>query len=48
MKKTLCLIFSVVLVVLLSGCETVKGIGRDITNTSDAVQKSITGGSTRH
>lgn len=30
-----------VLSAVLCGCETVKGVGRDITNTGDAVERSI-------
>ncbi|MFY0635832.1 MAG: entericidin, EcnA/B family [Vannielia sp.] len=26
---------------LLSACETVKGVGRDVTNTADAVQNAF-------
>lgn len=30
--------------VVLSGCETVKGIGRDIEGASTTVQRSLSGG----
>lgn len=29
-------------VLVLAGCETVKGVGRDIVNTSDGVQRMMT------
>lgn len=32
-------------VVFLTGCETVKGVGRDITGASTVVQESFSGGS---
>ena len=33
----------VVLCVSLSGCETVKGVGRDISGAADSVQKGLSG-----
>ncbi len=32
------LAFALTFLTLLSACETVKGVGRDVTNTADAVQ----------
>lgn len=29
------------LIALIAGCETVKGVGRDITGTGEAVQKAL-------
>ncbi|QDC09069.1 entericidin, EcnA/B family [Oceanicola sp. D3] len=33
--------FALIALTLLSACETVKGVGRDVTNTADAVQNAF-------
>lgn len=41
--RTLSAVISLILTaVTLAGCETVKGVGRDIVNTSDGVQHLMT------
>lgn len=45
-RKGSFLIFPTALLMLfLSGCETVKGVGRDIEGASTSIQKSMSGGS---
>ena len=29
------------LIVILAGCETIKGVGRDIENTGEAIDRSV-------
>lgn len=41
MKKLFSFIALVVFAATVAGCETVKGVGRDITGASDSVQKSF-------
>ena len=41
MKSVFLAVLVLISVVALAGCETVKGVGRDITNSSDAVQQAI-------
>ncbi len=41
--RALAAVVSLILIaVILAGCETVKGVGRDIVNTSDGVQRLMT------
>ena len=41
MKRTLAAGVLLTLTLLAAGCETMKGVGRDITNTGEAVQRSL-------
>jgi predicted small secreted protein len=41
MNRAILSIIGLSAMLALAGCETVKGIGRDITNTSDAVQQTF-------
>ena len=40
MKKVIALIFAMVTLVAFSGCETVKGVGKDVQKAGDAIEKS--------
>jgi len=42
MKKFYPLIFSLMVVITVSGCETIKGLGQDIQNTGDNVWEAVT------
>ena len=44
MKKILILFVGVILVSTLIGCETVKGIGKDIENTGDNIWEGLNRG----
>jgi predicted small secreted protein len=41
MKRTFYFFAALVLVCSLAGCETVKGVGRDITGASSSVQEAM-------
>ena len=43
MKKLLLLVAGCALVFSLLGCETLKGIGKDIANTGDNIQDAVNG-----
>ncbi len=40
--KIMGVIVALLAVVVISGCETVKGVGRDITNVGSSVQQALT------
>ena len=40
MKKLIAVLFALVTVVAFSGCETVKGVGKDVKKAGDAIEKS--------
>lgn len=43
MNRTIGWVLGVVFLTALTGCETVKGVGRDITGASGAVQEQFSG-----
>ena len=40
MKRMIGLMLGLLLIVTLSGCETIKGVGRDITNAGEALERA--------
>jgi len=42
MKKMTLLALTVVIITSLCGCETIKGLGRDIQNTGDNIWEGVT------
>jgi len=40
MKKVIAILFIAVIIVVASGCETVKGVGKDVENAGRAIKKS--------
>jgi len=40
MKKVIAILFIAVMIVVASGCETVKGVGKDVENAGRAIKKS--------
>lgn len=40
MKRTIGQVLGLVLIVMLSGCETIKGVGRDITKAGEAIEEA--------
>ena len=41
MKKFILFVLTAEIAFVLAGCETIKGVGRDITSTSDSVQRAF-------
>ena len=41
LKQSIMLVATALVLVILSGCETVKGMGRDITGVADSVQSGL-------
>lgn len=40
MKKVITILFAVVIIFVASGCETVKGVGKDVEKAGQAIKKS--------
>ena len=42
MRKEIVFVFCFAVVLFVSGCETIKGIGRDVENTGQNIQEALT------
>ena len=41
MKRVIAAIVAIVALVAISGCETVKGVGKDVKKAGEAIEKSV-------
>jgi len=42
MKKSVLIVICILFVAIFSGCETMKGIGKDLQNTGDNIWEAVT------